>query len=647
VPARLTPTRIPTLAAILTLAALTLATLLPAQPAGAAPDPNRRVALVIGNGAYRHAPELPNPTNDARAVARALEGLGFDVALALDTDYRALRRALRDFARRLSDAGVGLFYYAGHGLQVEGKNYLVPVDARLEAAADVDFELLAVRKVLNQLERQQRTSLVFLDACRDNPLARSLQRSLGTRSGSVGRGLTPMRSGLGTLIAFATAPGYTAADGVGKHSPFTSALLAHLDTRGLEVGRMLRKVRADVIRVTSGRQIPWDHSSLVGDFYFKPGRPQGPSPQVGRLLRECAAHLAANRLTTGAGGTALACYRDVLALDRGNAQALAGLDTIAERYLGWAEDALDRGDKTSARTYLARLNKVSPEHPRLAQLRQRLDGGPAPGPQPPPEPVPGPTPPPPAARTWTEPTTGMRFVRVDGDCFQMGSPASEDGRDSDERQHRVCVDDFALAAHEVTNRQYRLFERNHDSKDYEGHSLNGDEQPAVYVSWEEATAYAEWLSERTGKRFRLPTEAQWEYAARAGSTSARFWGQTPEQACRYANVADKTAKREWSNWTIHDCDDGHKVTSPVGTYDANPWGLYDMLGNVWEWTCSAYESDYDGSEKRCVSKKHTGPRVLRGGSWDINPAWVRSASRFWLSPGIRNTGLGFRLAQDL
>jgi formylglycine-generating enzyme required for sulfatase activity len=241
----------------------------------------------------------------------------------------------------------------------------------------------------------------------------------------------------------------------------------------------------------------------------------------------------------------------------------------------------------------------------------------------------------------------MTFVRIAGGCFQMGSPEGEEGRDDDERQHRVCVDDFALAAHEVTNRQYRLFERDHDSGDFGGHSLNGDDQPVVKVSWKEATAYAEWLSKRTGKRFRLPTEAEWEYAARAGTTTARYWGEDPDEACSYANVHDRTSKRvNGIDWTHHDCDDGHAVTAPVGTFRPNRWGLYDMLGNVWEWTCSAWDSSYAGQESQCSGKNRAGHRVLRGGSWDYIPAWVRSADRYWYSPGDRRNNLGFRLAQD-
>jgi len=168
----------------------------------------------------------------------------------------------------------------------------------------------------------------------------------------------------------------------------------------------------------------------------------------------------------------------------------------------------------------------------------------------------------------------------------------------------------------------------------------------VCVSWNDAVAYTVWLNKETGNEYRLPTEAEWEYATRAGTTTARPWGNDPDQACRYANVADETLKQTFSNWTTHDCTDGATYTAAVGSFQANAWRLHDIMGNVLEWTCSLYDKDYGGAEKECNYNDTTGPRALRGGSWFYVPAWVRSAARLWYTPTFRFLNAGFRLARS-
>jgi len=234
----------------------------------------KRVALVIGNSAYRHATELPNPSRDARAVAAKLKAARFNVISGLDLDRRGFDVVLRDFSRKVADADVALLFYAGHGLQVSGRNYLVPIDAKLEHERDLDFETVRLDFVMAQMEmaRQGKTTLVFLDACRNNPLSRNLARSMGrTRSAALGRGLAPLKSGVGSFISFSTQPNNVAVDGDGQNSPYAAALIRHMPAKGVPLTGLMINVRKDVIKATDGAQVPWDHSALTGQFYFHPG----------------------------------------------------------------------------------------------------------------------------------------------------------------------------------------------------------------------------------------------------------------------------------------------------------------------------------------------------------------------------------------
>jgi hypothetical protein len=249
---------------------LLVATVVTALPAMAA----KRVALVIGNSAYENAAPLPNPVNDSRAVADALRRLNFVVIEAEDRDKTGMQTLLGKFREELLGADVSLFFYGGHGLQVKGQNYLVPVDAKLDFETDLAFEAVPVDAVLGLMESTTPVRLMFLDACRDNPLAQRLART--SRGAMVGSGLARMDSSAGTLIAFATEAGKVALDGDGEHSPFALALLEHIETPGLEVMQMLSRVRATVIENTNGDQLPLDMSALVSDFYFIPPAPPAP-----------------------------------------------------------------------------------------------------------------------------------------------------------------------------------------------------------------------------------------------------------------------------------------------------------------------------------------------------------------------------------
>ena len=245
----------------------------------------RRVALVVGASNYAHAGALAHTLDDARGMAAALTRLDFDVDLVLNPDRAALENAVRHFGQKSRGVDASLFYFSGHALESQGVNWLMPVSANVQNDGDLRFEALDLTAVLEQIEKSARVSLLFLDSCRQDPFKQrfGVSREV-TRAGLAATNAT----GSGIYVAFATAPGMVAADGSGAHSPFTEALLKFIETPGLEVRQMMSKVRGEVESATNGRQIPWDSSSLSGDFYFDPATTgeqviraiNGPNPQV-------------------------------------------------------------------------------------------------------------------------------------------------------------------------------------------------------------------------------------------------------------------------------------------------------------------------------------------------------------------------------
>jgi hypothetical protein len=223
-----------------------------------------RTALVIGNGAYKSSP-LSNPVNDANDMAAALKKLGFSVRLKINADQRSMERSIREFGKDLRSGSIGLFYFAGHGLQVHGRNYLIPIGADVGSEADIKYEAVDAGRVLSQMyEAENGLNIIILDACRDNPYARSFRSSE--------KGLAKMDAPTGSILAYATAPGSVAADGVSRNGLYTSKLLKHMMTPGLTIERVLKNVRIEVMKDSGMRQVPWESSSLTGDFYFNTKR---------------------------------------------------------------------------------------------------------------------------------------------------------------------------------------------------------------------------------------------------------------------------------------------------------------------------------------------------------------------------------------
>ncbi|MBR1173578.1 caspase family protein [Bradyrhizobium sp. KB893862 SZCCT0404] len=235
---------------------------------------DRRVAFVVGNGSYKNVAQLPNPPIDAKAMAATLRNVGFEVIEGSNLSRDQMTEKLLDFGRKAQGADISLFYYAGHGIAVGGTNYLLPVDADIKSEMDVKLgAAINIDLTLEQTMGDAKVKLVFLDACRDNPFAAKIKSNAATRSVNVGSGLAEMKSGEGTLIAFATGPGQTALDGQeGNNSPFTRALIDNITKPGVEIQQAMTSVRAQVNEETRKGQLPWGHTNLIGAVYLNPSQ---------------------------------------------------------------------------------------------------------------------------------------------------------------------------------------------------------------------------------------------------------------------------------------------------------------------------------------------------------------------------------------
>ena len=522
--------------------------------------PAQRLALVIGNGKYSFSP-LSNPANDATDMAAALKGLGFTIILKTNAGLREMEEAIQNFGNRLKRGGVGLFYFAGHGVQVSGTNYLLPIGARINKETDVKYEAVDAGKILDEMSNAGNDlNIVILDACRDNPFARTFR--------SASRGLAVVGVPTGTFISYSTAAGQVALDGEGRNSPYTAALLEYIGLPGLPIEQVFKRVRQKLDHETGGRQIPWELSSLRGDFYFN-------EKSVANLRQEME-------------------EKQRLEAERARAAALSRQREEEQRL-----DAERRQQEEDRK-------RREEEDRRLAMGRR----------------------PPVSEKTFTN-SIGMKFVLVPAGRFTMGIPAHESGRyDGEGPQHEVEISlSFYVGQHEVTQGQWRAVMGNNPSR----FSSCGDDCPVESVSWNDVQEFIRRLNAKEGAgKYRLPTEAEWEYACRAGSRGAYGYG---DDAGRLGECA----------W--YEGNSGGK-THPVGQKKPNGWGLYDMHGNVWEWV-----QDWYGSYTTEAVTDPSGPgggslRVLRGGSFIDRARYLRCADRVSGSPASRGfLRLGFRLVR--
>ncbi len=573
----------------------------------------QRVALVIGNGAYPDAP-LRNPPNDAQAMAHKLRVCGFEVIEKINSDQRGMEEAIREFGMQIQRGGVGLFYYAGHGMQVQGTNYLIPVGTEVKAEDEVKFKSVDAGMVLSKMESAgNRMNIMILDACRNNPFDRSFR--------SADRGLKKMDAPTGTLLAYATAPGNIAADGTGENGLYTAMLLKHLDTPGLAVEQVFKRVRDDVMKATGDSQVPWESTSLRGDFFFVPGESM-PSPSPAPIMPPPPAAVAYGHLQVNVNAPNSQVY--VVGTYRGTAspgQPLnlqnLGTDTIQVRVTagGYKESTQQHTLKANEWTQAVfELAPVEVTLPAPVQSSPRPEARP----QPPSQQV-GQT------RTFSLPGgASIEMVWIEPGTFLMGSPSSEEGRDSDEAQHKVTINQgFYLGKYEITQAQWEAV------MGFNLSALEGANHPVEQVSWEDVEVFISELNLSAGSEvYRLPTEAEWEYACRAGTSARWSFGEDESQLGEYA----------WYRG-----NNSPEGTKAVGQKKSNPWGLYDMYGNVWEW-CQDWKGRYSFSRLA----DPTGPvtdsyRVVRGGAFSFYAQFARSAYRSGRPPSARHYDLGMRL----
>jgi formylglycine-generating enzyme required for sulfatase activity len=569
----------------------------------------RRIALVIGNSAYPASP-LKNPGNDARAMAAKLKKLGFEVVARENLSTRQISTTLREFRSRLQPGAVALFFYAGHGMQVKGINYLPSVDANIASEEDVPLNSINVNQVLEIMDdAKTRLNLVFLDACRNNPFTRRFR--------SAGDGLARINAPSGTLISFATRPGSIASDGDGEHGLYTQHLLAQIETPNQPVEQHLKRVVAAVRKDSNGAQEPWMEGSMDGDFYFV-GGPAGT--------------VAAVAMPAGLGESAtfeLSFWDSIKASEN------------AEDYRAYLQKYPGGQFAPLAETRLRRLA------PPVAASGRDATG----------------------AQVFRDCPECPEMVVIPAGSFQMGAPAKEAGSgDSERPRHEVRIPrPLAVARYEVTRGQYAAFVKatghaaegscyvwvgsewvNQPGRNWRDPDFDQDDShPAVCISWQDAKAYVAWLAMKTGKPYRLLSESEWEYAARAGTRTSRYWGDDPDLACDYANVHDAdTQARHRFPWEAHACRDGHVETAPVGRFKANGFGLHDLLGNAWEWVEDCQSVNYIGAPTDGSARvtDDCPRRVYRGGGWS-GPASVRAATRNSNPAGYRSQLLGFRVAR--
>ncbi len=640
-------------------------------------DHRYSVAVIIGNKAYQgRIPEVAYAHRDADAMKAYLtQVLGYREGNIIDLRDATQAQMTSAFGNQVSHEGelwgyirpgrshVTVFY-SGHGVPglKDRRGYLLPVDANPDTPEINGYSVDLLYKNLAQLEAASVT--VYLDACFSGESGGGML----IRAASpvfVQASLPETATGL-TVLTAASADQVASWDEENEHGLFTWHLLqalqgeadkepfgngdgnvtvaetkAYLDEEMTYTARRrFRRKQTATVRGTGG--------SLLGVVPEQPVAAPAkvaaltPSFQVQELDKIMV--VAEVRVNTRSGpGTS---FEKVETLGRGTEVEVTGKVEGKD----WYRIALAGGRTAYVFAPLLRDSLPEPAQPAVGVF--------------PAAPQPG--------GTFKDCENCPEMIVLPAGSFVMGSPSYEQGRrDTEGPLHQVTFDrPFAVGKFEVTRGQYAAFVaetgyaggsicETYENDDWEKRSgrnwrdpayRQGDNDPVVCMGWHDATGYVEWLARKTGKPYRLPSEAEWEYMTRAGTTTARFWGEDSAGACRYANVHDATSKSvNGFSVEAHDCDDGVAQTAPVGRYQPNAFGVHDTLGNVWEWTADCWNESYTGApaDGSTWTTGECDRRVLRGASWVFRPAYVRSARRGADPPDYRSNGNGFRVALSL
>ena len=579
----------------------------------------KRVALVIGNGAYQHADKLANTLIDARRMRERLAGLGFDVVYGENVGKQALERTIGAFASAAQDADVALVYFAGHGATFGDVPYVVPVDARFSSLAGMPYELVPVETLIGELRRAKGLRIAILDACRDNTAERTLKR-VAVRGSEVTRGLARVANPDGLILAYATQYMATAADGpANQDSPFTAALLDHIGTPGLDVKELFFRVGSQVIANTRGAQRPEISVSFYDSYTLVPARP-APAPTNAPSPNDVAAQAWAATKDTRSQSILEEFIRQFGTTPYG-AMARARLEELKKSQVAAAAPPVAPvvppgpcGEGAMVASVAGRLN-CPLSSAQEASLKPK--------------------------DSFRECDKCPEMVVVPAGSFMMGSPRAEDGHTKDEEpQHPVAfARQFAAGRFAVTFEEWDACVADGGCNGYRpwDNGWGRVRRPVINVSWQDARSYAAWLSRKTGKTYRLLSEAEREYLTRAGTTAAFWWGNaiSPRQA-RYTVEAAGNKKSP-------------QQTTPVDAYDPNPWGFYQSARERLGMGRRLCEPDYKGapSDGAAWTTGTCTQRVLRGGSWVSASALLRSASRYGVSADGRVSNVGFRVARSI